>query len=228
MIGILAGMGPKSTAPFVDKVVQLCQQLYSAKNDMDFPPMMIYSCPTPFYLDRPLDHQAMENAIIDGAQKLASTGVDFIAVPCNTAHKYYADIQASVGVPVLNIVTEALRRLPVDSGRVGVLATQSTLDAGVYQEGLAKLGRKLIWQESWQRQVNGIISLIKGADGLDQAVQAWQRLLADMQGQVDSLLLACTDLNVVADRSPARLPMVDAGNCLAHAVVARYYMRLRQ
>ena len=114
MIGILAGMGPKSTAPFVDKVVQLCQQLYSAKNDMDFPPMMIYSCPTPFYLDRPLDHQAMENAIIDGAQKLASTGVDFIAVPCNTANKYYANIQASVGVPVLNIVTEALRRLPVE------------------------------------------------------------------------------------------------------------------
>ena len=31
MIGILAGMGPKSTAPFVDKVVQLCQQIYEAK-----------------------------------------------------------------------------------------------------------------------------------------------------------------------------------------------------
>ena len=37
MIGILARMGPKSTAPFVDKVVHLCQQIYDAKNDIDFP-----------------------------------------------------------------------------------------------------------------------------------------------------------------------------------------------
>lgn len=37
MIGILAGMGPKLTAPFVDKVVHLCQQIYDAKNDIDFP-----------------------------------------------------------------------------------------------------------------------------------------------------------------------------------------------
>jgi len=31
MIGILAGMGPKSTGPFVDKVVEQCQKIYGAK-----------------------------------------------------------------------------------------------------------------------------------------------------------------------------------------------------
>jgi len=56
MIGILAGMGPKSTGPFVDTVVTGCQTIYGAKHDMDFPHMMIYSCPTPFYMDRPIDH----------------------------------------------------------------------------------------------------------------------------------------------------------------------------
>lgn len=50
MIGILAGMGPKSTGPFVDTVVAQCQTIYGAKHDMDFPHMMIYSCPTPFYM----------------------------------------------------------------------------------------------------------------------------------------------------------------------------------
>ena len=88
MIGILAGMGPKSTGPFVDTVVAECQTIYGAKHDIDFPHMMIYSCPTPFYMDRPIDHAAMKKAIIEGAQKLESTGVDFIAMPCNTAHLY--------------------------------------------------------------------------------------------------------------------------------------------
>ncbi len=70
MIGILAGMGPKSTGPFIDTVVAECQTIYGAKHDMDFPHMMIYSCPTPFYMDRPIDHEAMKKAIIEGAQKL--------------------------------------------------------------------------------------------------------------------------------------------------------------
>ena len=79
MIGILAGMGPKSTGPFTDTVVAECQTIYGAKHDIDFPHMMIYSCPTPFYMDHPIDHEAMNKAIIEGAQKLESTGVDFIA-----------------------------------------------------------------------------------------------------------------------------------------------------
>ena len=37
---------------------------------MDFPHMMIYSCPTPFYMNKPLNHTDMENAIIEGAVKL--------------------------------------------------------------------------------------------------------------------------------------------------------------
>ena len=53
MIGILTGMGPKSTGPFIDQVVSAFQSLTGAKNDIDFPPMMIYSLPTPFYVDRP-------------------------------------------------------------------------------------------------------------------------------------------------------------------------------
>lgn len=73
MIGILAGMGPKSTGPFVDKVVDECQKIYGAINDIDFPHFMIYSCPTPFYIDRPLNHNDMEMAIIKRARRLKKT-----------------------------------------------------------------------------------------------------------------------------------------------------------
>jgi hypothetical protein len=36
-IGILAGMGPRSTGPFVDRVVAECQLQYGARHDIDFP-----------------------------------------------------------------------------------------------------------------------------------------------------------------------------------------------
>ena len=63
MIGILAGMGPKSTGPFIDQVVSAFQSLTGAKNDIDFPSMLIYSLPTPFYVDRPIDHKLIPQKI---------------------------------------------------------------------------------------------------------------------------------------------------------------------
>lgn len=228
MIGILAGMGPKSTAPFVDKVVQLCQQLYDAKVDMDFPPMMIYSCPTPFYIDRPLDHPALEEAIVSGTRRLAATGVDFIAVPCNTAHSYFASIQGAVEIPVLNMVEETLRHIPAGGGRVALLATPSTVAAGVYQEGLARRGCEGVLRPEWQKAVNIIIAAVKSPDGQAAAGSLWRNLVEELQGQVDALILACTDLNVVADRCHSDIPLIDAGHCLARAVVERYYQSNKQ
>ena len=71
-IGILAGMGPRSTAPFVDLVVDECQRQYGAVDDEEFPPMMIYALPAPFYLDRALDHAALRAAITAGLRRLAN------------------------------------------------------------------------------------------------------------------------------------------------------------
>jgi aspartate racemase len=223
MIGILAGMGPKSTAPFLDKVVQLCQEMYAAKHDMDFPPMMIYSCPTPFYLDRPLDHQALESSIINGAQKLAATGVDFLVMPCNTAHRYFDNILKSVDIPVLNIVDESIKSLPAGKNRVTLLATTATFEAGIYQNRLPCLGCDFIWKNSWQLLINQIILSVKENGELEQASALWQRLLYEIGEQVDSILLACTDLNIVANHHPSNHSIIDTGHCLARAAVERYY-----
>lgn len=164
MIGILAGMGPKSTGPFVDTVVAKCQTIYGAKHDMDFPHMMIYSCPTPFYMDRPIDHEAMKKAIIEGAQKLESTGVEFIAMPCNTAHLYFEELQHSLSIPILNIVDETLQAIPENTKRVALLATEATIQASIYQDGIAKRNIEYIHNEQWQESINQIITCIKGGE----------------------------------------------------------------
>jgi len=226
MIGILAGMGPKSTAPFVDKVIHLCQDHYGATYDIDFPPMMIYSCPTPFYLDRPLNHEAMETAIIEGTRRLASTGVDFLAIPCNTAHCYFENIQKAVDIPVLNMVEEALRCVP--GKRVALIATRATVEAGIYQEAFGRLGRSFVWRREWQEMISAVIAAVKSPNGLPAAIGEWKRLQEEFRGQADAVLLACTDLNVVIDQIDTDIPTVDAGHCLARAVVDRYYQNKEQ
>ncbi|HHZ5406496.1 TPA: aspartate/glutamate racemase family protein [Bacillus cereus] len=216
MIGILAGMGPKSTGPFVDTVVAECQTIYGAKHDMDFPHMMIYSCPTPFYMDRPIDHEAMKKAIIEGAQKLESTGASFIAMPCNTAHLYFDELQQSLSIPILNIVDETLKAITETAKRVALLATEATVQAGIYQDGIAKRNIEYIHYEQWQESINQIITYIKSGE-VEEARELWSALVLQLKDEVDTAIIACTDLNVVASED-----FVDSAQCLAKAVVRMY------
>ncbi|ACM14993.1 aspartate/glutamate racemase family protein [Bacillus paranthracis] len=222
MIGILAGMGPKSTGPFVDTVVAECQTIYGAKHDIDFPHMMIYSCPTPFYMDRPIDHEAMKKAIIKGTQKLESTGVDFIAMPCNTAHLYFEELQQSLSIPILNIVDETLQTIPKNVKRVALLATEATVQAGIYQDGITKRDIQYIHHEKWQEMINQIITWIKSGE-LEEAHELWNALVLQLRDEVDTAIIACTDLNVVASED-----FVDSSQCLAKAVVRMYVGNIRR
>ncbi|EJP88009.1 aspartate/glutamate racemase family protein [Bacillus cereus] len=222
MIGILAGMGPKSTGPFVDTVVARCQTIYGAKHDMDFPHMMIYSCPTPFYMDRPIDHAAMKKAIIEGAQRLESTGVDFIAMPCNTAHLYFEELQRSITIPILNIVDETLKAIPENTKRVALLATEATVQAGIYQDGITKRNIEYIHNEQWQEMINQIITCIKGGE-IEEARKLWSLLVLQLKDEVDTAIIACTDLNVVVSED-----FVDSAQCLAKAVVRTYASNIKR
>lgn len=220
MIGILAGMGPKSTGPFVDQVVSAFQRLTGAKNDIDFPPMMIYSLPTPFYVDRPIDHTLMEKTICAGLQKLEDCGASFIAMPCNTAHLYFSQLQQCIGIPLLNIVTATLDRLPESIGKITILGTRPTIESGIYQKGLEHAHLKLVLEATWQKKIDDLILSIKSADSFKRPAQLWEELANDLQkAGVDTVVLACTDLNVILQSTSSPFKIIDSSLCLAEEIV---------
>jgi aspartate racemase len=220
IIGVLAGMGPRSTAPFVDMLVDECQRQYGARYDIEFPPMMIYSLPTPFYIDRPMDHAELEATIAAGLRKLEHAGVAFVAMPCNSAHLYFERLAAGIGVPLLNMVDEALRALPPTSKTIALLATRPTVEARLYQAAIEHGGRVVIDGEAWQARVDQLILAIKSAPDRVALDAQWRQLVADLAAAgADTLLLACTDLNVVSTSANTQLALLDATQCLARATV---------
>lgn len=220
LIGILAGMGPRSTAPFVDMLVDACQRQYGARYDIDFPPMLIYSLPTPFYVDRPIDHVALERAIVAGLRKLEDAGVAFVAMPCNSAHIYFEQLTAGMHVPLLNMIDLALGALPVASNTVALLATRPTVAARIYQDAIERAGKRVLVGEGWQARVDALILAIKSASERAAARERFCDLVADLHAAgADTLLLACTDLNAVSATVDTPLALVDATRCLAEATI---------
>lgn len=223
LIGILAGMGPKSTGPFIDQVVNAFQSLTGAKNDIDFPHMMIYSLPTPFYVDRPIDHELMEMTICEGLKKLEACGASFIAMPCNTAHRYFQSLTREIKVPLLNMVKVTLDGIPKSAKRITLLATRATLESDVYQQGLDHAHFSYVLTPGWQRRVDEMILSIKVSLDPRAAIALWNDLAQEFQAaEIDTIVLACTDLNVVLNTTYSSFKIIDSSQSLAEAIVKKW------
>jgi len=222
-IGILAGMGPRSTAPFLELVVDECQKQYGAKNDMDFPKMMIYSLPTPFYVDRPINHKAMKETIIEGLQKLEKTGADFIVMPCNFAHIYFEELEKSINIPLLNIVDETVKALPKKSEKITLFSTSFTYEFGIYQKGIKKYGHEFVFKNEWQVILNNLIKNIKANKDDYKNVEVLKELIKEVEEEnIHSIIIGCTDLNTVLKKVLPEVNLIDSSRCLAEAAVKKY------
>jgi len=218
-IGILAGMGPRSTGPFLDLVITACQQKYGARHDIDFPKMLICSQPAPFYEDRPIDHAALEAATLEGLLHLQSAGADFLAIACNTVHIYYPRLAAAVTVPLLNIVELAVAAIPRSKQNVAVVAARPTIASGIFQSALEAANFNLI-DPNWQADVDAMLSAVREATDPEKFKRLWESLLTKAQGSgADAVLLACLDLSGIVCFASTQLVIIDAANCLAISVV---------
>jgi aspartate racemase len=221
-IGILAGMGPRSTGPFLDLVVTACQEMSGARHDIDFPKMLICSQPAPFYEDRPIDHAALEAATLDGLKSLEAAGVDFLAIACNTVHIYYPRLAAAVSVPLLNIVELAVHGVPAAAGTVALVAARPTAESGLFQDALHAAGHRVV-DLNWQDQVDGLLSAVRESTDPEVFRRLWEPLLQKVRAaEVGAVLVACLDLSGVVRFAGTELPIVDAADCLARAIVRRW------
>lgn len=222
LIGILAGMGPRSTAPFVNLLVAECERQYGARDDNDFPPMMIYSLPTPFYPDRPLDHAAMEAALRAGLRQLEQAGADFMAIACNTAHVYYRQL-AAAAVPLLDMVALTVDALPASTRTAAIVAARPTTESAIYQNGIVGRGIACV-DPGWQDSIDSLILALHGPLPPEVLQERWAGLAhAARNAGADTIVVACADLSATSAGLDG--VVVDATACLARQVISEWLKR---
>ena len=222
IIGILAGMGPKSTSPFLDLVIEQCQKQYGARNDIDFPHIIIYSLPTPFYVNQKINDKDLESTICKGLQKLEGTDVSFISMPCNAAHKYFDNLKSCIKIPLLNIVNSTTKKLNKTSKRVTLFATRTTVEANIYQDILEKQKVKLILKKEWQKEINALIEGVKNGESQNKLLSITKRLSKYLRKEkVDTIIIACTDITKIV-KTMKGFTIIDSSEALAEETIKKY------
>jgi len=220
MLGILGGMGPSATIDLMGKIVALTD----AKQDQDHIPMVVASVP-----QIPDRTEAILNAgedplpaMLRCIDMLERAGASMIAIPCNTAHFWYPQIAKFARVPVLNIVdacAEELRQRFNSSSRLGLLATQGTIAARVYQERLRAF--QIVLPLDQDRVTRGI-SAVKMGD-----VEAARLLLEEaaeklFRAECDAVIMACTEIPLALAERAKKMPSkyIDPTKALAKLCVS--------
>jgi aspartate racemase len=232
MIGILGGMGPAATADFYNKVLEETP----AQCDEDHVPLLIQSDPRiprrpPAIL---ADGESPLPALLASRDRLIAAGAVALAMPCNTAHYWYAQLSADCPVPFLSIVDascdEVADLAPPDS-RVGLIATRGTLAGRVFDAPLVARGYAPLHctDDELDTAVLPAIELVKVS-----RAEAAGRLLepiveALFQRGAAAVILACTEIPMALDAvaSPLRARCVDTNRALARACV-RLWEQLRR
>lgn len=225
MLGVLGGMGPMATVDFLAKLVRATP----AGRDQDHIPTLVCSAvDIPDRADAilgtgPDPLPAMRAALA----RLEAGGATRIAIPCNTAHHWHAALQAGTALPILHIVDAVAETLAETlagtgtGGRIGLLATDGTLRAGLYPERLARRGLACLGPDpEGQAAVAAAIRLVK-AHRVAEArplLEAQVRALAE--AGCDRVVMACTEIPIALAGSDASGRLVDATEALARACVA--------
>lgn len=231
-VGILGGMGPLAGVDFANKLIAAAAQAWPIAGDNDQIPFVLWSVPqVPDRVAAALgvsDATSPLPAMITGLRRLESAGVDIIAIACNSAHAWYAEMQAAVSVPLLHIADATAKALSASDvappSCVGIIGTQATLQLRLYHDRLERAGITVIEPTSHETSANVMpaILTIKRSDPA-QARPVLEGVCASLSARgAEAIVLACTDLPVALDapRSACGTPLIDPARALAQACVS--------
>lgn len=194
-IGIIGGMGPLATADLFEKIVLHTR----ASCDQDHLRVLIDNNTNIPDRTEAILHGGADPApeLIRSAQGLERQGAELLLIACNTAHCFYEAVQSAVSVPVLDMIRLTARALEERGVRTaGLLATDGTVETGIYQRRFEGAGIRLLTPDpTGQRAVmdmayQGVKAGRRDYDAGD-ARRAMENLL---RRGAETLILGCTEL----------------------------------
>ena len=219
-VGIIGGMGPAATCDLMEKIIALTRAACDQEHLH-----VITDCNTAIP-DR-------TEAILRGgpdpvpelaksAARLEAAGADILVMPCNTAHYFYDAVAENVSVPLLHMPREtagALRRAGVNCA--GVLATDGTVQSGVYETALAQAGVRAVYPApEYQEQVMRLIYQGVKAQAVPLVDFPVRDILQNLRYQgAEVFVLACTELPIAFRELGIHEGCLDPTRVLAFAAV---------
>ena len=222
-LGILGGMGPAASAEYITRLIQQTQ----ANCDQEHIPFVLWNEPrTP---DRSTSLRNGDNRplpyLLQGIQVLKDAGCNFVVIPCNTAHFWYDEL-IKFRIPIIHIVDSVAYSLcdaDVDSGTIGVMGTQATIELGLYQNHLTDWNCIVPSQDEMNNIVQPAIDLVKAGDMVKSHAMLMSVVDSLITRGAKAVVLGCTEIPLaIRENNQNGIPLINSIDSLVKAAIKEF------
>ena len=165
----------------------------------------------------------VERYAVENAQFLAAHGIKLLVVACNTASALALPaIRQALDIDAVGVIGPGARAAVASSSgkRIGVIATESTVQSGAYTQAIQKADPNAAVIE---RACPLFVPLAEeGWANEDVARSVAETYLKDLRSSIDTLVLGCTHYpilkSVIQESVDARVELIDSGEATAREV----------
>lgn len=205
VIGILGGMGSFATLHFFEAVLKA----FPAGKEWDRPRVIIDNrCTMPSRVLAVLEgvkYDLLVSELTDSVRSLINAGATKIILACNTSHCFLKDIYENVPEAdgrIISIIDACCREIAQAGEKaVSLIASEGTIQSGVFAEGLRPYGISVHSPENEQYLMQrDLIEDVKQDKITPGTVERFVELVSSFSG--DALILGCTEFPVLYSRVP--------------------------
>ncbi len=232
-IGVLGGMGPEATVYFFNLIVQET----AAVRDQDHIPIIIYNLPqVPARTTAILGKGPSPVPLLrKGIRRLSETGVDFIVIPCITAHAFLSEVKTAGQVPILSLLDEALiftrKKIP-GLKRAGLLASTGTLRSRLFHTAYAEAAIEIITPTDPEQAK--VMEAVFGKRGIKAGFTRGhpRKLIIDaarglIRRGAQAIIAGCTEIPLVLRDEDIPVPLIEPMRIAARAAILKAGSRTR-
>lgn len=212
-LGLIGGISWVSTGIYYDRINRIVQKRAAP---MASAPLLIESLDFGqlFALRDEDDWQRASGVLIDSARRLEAAGAEGLIIGANSMHRLYDEIAAEIEIPILHIAEYVGRALKRSGKRkAALIGTRNVMTESFYRQRLVAHGIDLLPPEL--KNVETLERIIYDELMIGRATRDAQRQMKTIitnraQEGADSIVLACTELNLVVDVDANVLPVFDS------------------
>ncbi len=202
-IGILGGMGPQASARLVELLVAKTPRFVPNPLlilDSEYPEIIHLSVPVPNFISNKKNMEKAKEILIERTMLLENSGSTINCIACNTAHLLLPELQKATTVPFLSIPKLVADRVRVRGfGKVGLLATPSTISSTLYDDALDSTVILVRPDDLLIATLETLIVRQLRGDISSQDRVSFRRIVAEFaaENELDAVILGCTELPVI-------------------------------
>ena len=225
-IGIIGGVGPQATLELYRFIILYAERDYSAKNNDDYPDLLIRSLPIPDFISSTDQLDIAKQMLIKTTSELAQTSPLCICIASNTVHLLLNTLQQTTKISFLSmidlVVEETIRR---GIKKVGVLGTSVSIQKNIYSIPLKQNGITCIIPTSSEIvTLDNVIRNIIAGEGVGKYRGEYIEIVDNLFKQgAEAIILGCTELPMAINYEAVAPRMINSMEVLAKGIVKSYY-----